>query len=488
MERLKRSLCKNLQQYPEKVVQFGEGNFLRAFVDWQIDELNKHTDFNGSVVVVQPRGKGKTDKLNQQEGLYTLFLQGLKNGKSVKEHHVISSISRGMDLFNHYEDYLKLAHNPDLRFIVSNTTEAGIYFEPQDQFVDRPQKSFPAKLTVFLYERFQAFKGDKNKGFIIIPCELIEKNGEILKGFILNYANLWNLGEAFVDWIHRGNIFCNSMVDRIVPGYPVDTIDEIYEELGYIDDFVVVSEQYHLWVIEGPTWIRDEFPVHLAGLNTIFVEDMTPFRTRKVRILNGAHTAMTPVAYLMGVNTVAEAIKHGMIGQFIGELIDEEIIPTLNSPIVELQAFAEDVKERFRNPFIQHYLLSIALNSIAKFKTRNLPTLIEYYHIKQKLPNKLVFSFAALLYFYKGYRGEAEIELLDDEEVLALFKEQWQQFDGTIAGTRRLVKHILSCKDIWEQDLNEIPGLMEAVSKDLFTIETKGMQSAIETKLVINEV
>lgn len=488
MERLSRSLFKDFQQYPEKVLQFGEGNFLRAFVDWQVDELNKRTDFNGSVVVVQPRGKGKTEKLNQQDGLYTLFLQGLKNGKAVKEHNVISSISRGMDLFNHYDEYLKLAHNPDLRFIVSNTTEAGIYFEPQDQLVDRPQKSFPAKLTVFLYERFQAFKGDKNKGFIIIPCELIEKNGELLREYILKYAELWNLGDAFVEWIQSGNTFCNSMVDRIVPGYPVDTIDKIKEELGYIDDFVVVSEQYHLWVIEGPQWIQEEFPVHLAGLNTIFVEDMTPYRSRKVRILNGAHTAMTPVAYLLGLNTVAEAIEHESMGRFIKDLIYEEIIPTLNTPIVELQAFAEDVMERFRNPFIQHYLLSISLNSVAKFKTRNLPTLIEYYNAKQMLPNKLVFSFAALLYFYKGNRGEEEIQLSDDQQILALFKEQWQQSDGTIAGAQKLVKHILGCEGIWEQDLNEIPGLMEAVSKALYAIETNGMKKAIESSLVINEV
>lgn len=487
METLKRSLFKDLKQYPEKVLQFGEGNFLRAFVDWQVNELNKHTDFNGSVVVVQPRGQGKTDRLNQQDGLYTLFLQGMKDNKAVKEHCVISSISRGMDLFNHYDEYLKLAHNPDLRFIVSNTTEAGISFDPQDQLEDRPQKSFPAKLTVFLYERFQAFRGNEDKGFIIIPCELIEKNGEKLKALILKYAELWNLGDAFVEWIHGANTFCNSMVDRIVPGYPVDTIDAITEELGYVDDFLVVSEQYHLWVIEGPLWIRDEFPVHQAGLNTIFVEDMTPYRTRKVRILNGAHTAMTPVAYLFGLNTVSEAVEHVMIGRFIKELIDEEIIPTLSVPSAELHTFAKDVINRFRNPFIQHYLLGISLNSIAKFRTRNLPSLIAYYNDKQRLPNKLVFSFAALLSFYKGNRGEEEIKLSDDEHVLVFFKDQWKQFDGTMASAQKLVKNVLGREDFWEQDLNEIPGLMEAVSRALYAIESKGMQTAVESVLDIND-
>ncbi|MFL6555426.1 MAG: tagaturonate reductase, partial [Bacillus sp. (in: firmicutes)] len=310
MEQLNKDLVKDFQTYPEKVLQFGEGNFLRAFVDWQIDVMNKKANFNGSVVVVQPRGFEKVEKLNEQDGLYTLYLQGMKEGKAVKEHTTITSISRGLNLFTQYDQYLALASNPDLRFIFSNTTEAGIAFDENDRLEDRPQKSFPGKLTAFLYQRYNAFQGDRDKGFIIIPCELIDQSGEKLKQIILKYAERWHLGEGFANWIEEGNTFCSSLVDRIVPGYPRDSIEEITEELGYKDNLVVVGEQYHQWVIEGPQSIREEFPAHLAGLNTLVVDDLTPYRTRKVCILNGAHTSMTPVSYLYGQDTVAEAVEH----------------------------------------------------------------------------------------------------------------------------------------------------------------------------------
>ncbi|HLR75042.1 MAG TPA: tagaturonate reductase, partial [Virgibacillus sp.] len=297
MQKLNENVIKK-QVYPEKILQFGEGNFMRAFVDWKIDLLNQKTDFNGSVVVVQPIEQGLVNQLNEQDGLYTLYLQGIKNGEAVKEHSVIQSISRGLDLMTDYDEYLKVAENPELRFIFSNTTEAGITYDETDQLTDKPQKTFPGKLTAFLYHRYQIFQGDSNKGFILIPCELIEQNGQKLEEIVLRYAEQWDLGADFINWIHEGNTFCNSLVDRIVPGYPKDTIEEITEELGYRDELVVVGEQYHLWVIEGPEWIQDEFPVDQIGLNVLFVEDLTPYRTMKVRILNGAHTAMTPVYYL----------------------------------------------------------------------------------------------------------------------------------------------------------------------------------------------
>ncbi|MGZ4160436.1 MAG: tagaturonate reductase, partial [Neobacillus sp.] len=411
MRKLNKDLVQGYQKYPEKVLQFGEGNFLRAFVEWQIDVMNKKAGFNGSVVIVQPRGSEKVEELNEQDGLYTLYLQGMKEGKAVKEHSVINSISRGINLFTQYDQFTELASNPDLRFIFSNTTEAGIAYDETDRLEDRPQKSYPGKLTAFLYHRFLAFNGDKEKGFIIIPCELIDRNGEKLKEIVLQYAALWKLGEEFTQWILEANTFCCSLVDRIVPGFPKDTIGEITEELGYLDDMVVVGEQFHLWVIEGPQWIREEFPAQMAGLNTLFVDDMTPYRTRKVRILNGAHTAMTHVSYLYGLNTVAEAIEHQIIGNFVKELIFEEIIPTLELPVDELNSFADAVLERFMNPFIQHFLLSISLNSMSKFKTRDLPSLLEYFNRKKELPGKLVFSLAALISFYKGKRGEEEIKL-----------------------------------------------------------------------------
>ncbi|WP_251551562.1 tagaturonate reductase [Neobacillus muris] len=483
MEKLSRNVVKNAPKYPEKVLQFGEGNFLRAFVDWQIDVLNKEADFNGSVVVVQPLGQGMVEKLNEQDGLYTLYLQGMKEGKAVREHTTINSISRGLNLFKEYDQYLELAANPELRFIFSNTTEAGIAFDENDRLEDRPQSSYPGKLTAFLYHRYQVFNGDKEKGFIIIPCELIDRNGEKLKQIVLQYAELWNLGKGFVQWLEEANTFCCSLVDRIVPGFPRDTINEITEELGYKDDMVVVGEQFHLWVIEGPQWIREEFPAHKAGLNTLFVNDMTPYRTRKVRILNGAHTAMTPVSYLYGLDTVAEAVDHEVVGQYIKELIYEEIIPTLDLPINELNSFAAAVLERFRNPFIQHFLMSIALNSMSKFTTRDLPSLLEFINRKQELPRKLVFSLAALIAFYKGKRGEEDIKLADDQDILELYTAQWGGYDGTIESVETIVKNVLGYEKNWAMDLNQVPGLTEAVTKDLFEILTKGMQQSVQAVL-----
>lgn len=483
MELLTNSLVKDRQKYPEKVLQFGEGNFLRGFVDWQIDVMNKQGKFNGSVVVVQPRGQEKIEKLNAQDGLYTLYLQGMKEGKAVQEHSIITSISRGINLFNEYDQYLELANNPELRFIFSNTTEAGIAFDENDRLEDTPQKSFPGKLTAFLYERYNAFQGDKDKGLIIIPCELIERNGEKLKEIVLKYAELWYLGDDFAAWIHEGNTFCNSLVDRIVPGFPRDSMEVITEELGYEDHLLVVGEQYHLWVIEGPQPITEEFPAHLAGLNTLVVDDLTPYRTIKVRILNGVHTAMTPVSYLYGINTVAQAIEDEVTGQFVKGLIYDEIIPTLDLPMEELHSFAEAVLDRFRNPFMQHFLLSISLNSMSKFKTRDLPSLLDYYNRKRELPKKLVFSLAALFSFYKGKRGEEEIQLADDPDVLDLFKVQWSQYNGTIESIKDIVSNVLGYEKVWEMDLNQVPGLTAAITKDLFNIETKGMNMALESLL-----
>lgn len=483
MDVLNNSLVKDRQIYPEKVLQFGEGNFLRGFVDWQIDVMNKQGKFNGSVVVVQPRGQEKIEKLNAQDGLYTLYLQGIKEGKAVQENSIITSIKRGINLFNEYDQYLQLAANPELRFIFSNTTEAGIVFDENDCLEDRPQRSFPGKLTAFLYERYNAFQGDKDKGLIIIPCELIERNGEKLKEIVLKYAELWYLGDDFAAWIHESNIFCNSLVDRIVPGYPRDSIEEITKELGYKDNLLVVGEQYHLWVIEGPQTITEEFPAHLAGLNTLVVDDLTPYRTIKVRILNGTHTALTPVSYLYGINTVAQAMEDEVTGQFVKELIYEEIVPTLDLPKEELHSFAEAVLDRFRNPFMQHFLLSISLNSMSKYVTRDLPSLLDYYNRKRELPKKLVFSLAALISFYKGKRGEEEIQLADDQDVLDLFKVQWSQYNGTIDSIKDIVSNVLGYEKVWEIDLNQVPGLTTAITNDLFRIETMGMKKALESLL-----
>ncbi|WP_027624245.1 tagaturonate reductase [Clostridium lundense] len=480
MEILNKEFFKEYKKYPEKVLQFGEGNFLRAFVDWIIDDMNTKALFNGSVVVVQPINNGLVNKLNEQDGLYTLYLQGLKNGIAVREHKIVNSISRGINPYENYNEYLKLAENPELRFIVSNTTEAGISFNENDKLEDLPQSCYPAKLTAFLYHRFKTFKGDKNKGFIIIPCELIDRNGEKLKNLVLRYAEIWNLEKKFIDWINEANVFCCSLVDRIVPGYPKDRIEEVRKELGYEDQLVDVGEQFHLWVIEGPEWIKNEFPVDKAGLNVKFVNSMAPYRTRKVRILNGAHTAMVFVAYLYGLNTVEEVMNHQVIGKYVTDLVYKEIIPTLNLSKEELEEFAESVIERFKNPYVKHYLMSIALNSMSKFETRDLPSLLQYVNINNELPSKLVFSLAALMEFYKGNRNGENINLVDNKDILVLYKEAWANYDGSKESLRNLVQTILGYEKNWKMNLNKVKGLTDKVTEYLFYIENEGITEAIK--------
>ncbi|AJG98596.1 altronate oxidoreductase [Clostridium beijerinckii] len=478
--KLNKKLYKEFKTYPEKVLQFGEGNFLRAFVDWQIDKMNEEAGFNGSVVVVQPQEGGLVNMLNEQDGLFTLYLQGVQGKKAIKTHKIINSISRGINPYTDYNEYLKVAENPELRFIVSNTTEAGIAFDENDKLNEGCQKSFPGKLTAFLFRRFMVFNGDSSKGFIIIPCELIDRNGEKLKEIVLRYAEMWNLGQDFVDWINDANTFCCSLVDRIVPGYPRDTIDEVRAELGYDDNLVDVGEIFHLWVIEGPQSIKDELPIEKAGLNVKVVDDMTPYRTRKVRILNGPHTAMVPVAYLYGLETVGEAVDHEVIGRYVHDVIYDEIIETLDLPHEELVEFADAIIERFQNPYVKHYLMSIALNSLSKYKTRDLPSLTEYLKRKGTLPKKLVFSLASLIEFYKGKRGEEDIRLVDDADILELFKKLWEKYDGTKEGLNKIVTSVLAYEKNWVSNLNEIPNLADEVSRYLEIIEKVGMKEAIK--------
>ncbi|MBS5981271.1 MAG: tagaturonate reductase [Clostridium butyricum] len=481
--KLNRELYKNHKSYPVKVIQFGEGNFLRAFVDWQIDKMNKEADFNGSVAVVQPLEGGLIHMLNEQDCLYTLYLQGIQNGKATKTHTVIDCIDRAVDPYKDYNKYLELAEIPSVRFIISNTTEAGIVFENDDKLEGGCQKGYPSKLTALLYHRFKTFNGALDKGLNIIPCELIDRNGEKLKEIVLKYAEIWNLGDEFITWINTANTFFCSLVDRIVPGYPRDTIEEVRTELGYDDNLVDVGEVFHLWVIEGPQCLKEELPIEKAGLNVKIVDDMTPYRTRKVRILNGPHTAMVPVAYLYGLDTVGETVDHEIMGQYVRELIFDEIVPTLDLPHDELVQFGNDIIERFQNPYVKHYLMSIALNSMSKYKTRDLPSLTEYLKRKGELPRKLVFSLAALIEFYKGKRGNEDIKLADDEHILELYKNLWSECDGSETGLKTLVTKVLAYDRNWGMDLNEIEGLTQAVTDNLILIEKVGMKEAVKSVL-----
>ncbi|TCO76497.1 tagaturonate reductase [Marinisporobacter balticus] len=476
--RLGREIHKK-EKHAERILQFGEGNFLRAFVDGMIDKMNKEADFNSSVVVIQPLKEGLVDKLNEQDGLYTLYLNGIKDGEVVSEHTVIEAISRAINPYDAYEGYLEVAKNPELRFIISNTTEAGIAFDEKDRLEDRPQNSYPGKLTALLYERYKAFDGDKNKGLILIPCELIEKNGEKLKEIILKYAKLWNLEEGFIKWMHEANTFYNSLVDRIVPGYPRDKMEKITKELGYEDQLVVEGEQFHLWVIEGPQWIKEELPAEKCGLNVIFTDDLTPYRTRKVRILNGAHTSMVPVSLLYGIKTVRETVEDQVMGRFVKEAIYDEIVPTLDLPKEELDYFANAVLDRFKNPFIKHFLMSISLNSNSKYETRVLPSVLEYKKRTGELPNKLVFSLASMMYLFKGEINGEVVALKDSPEILDMYEKLWGAYDVTEEGLRNIVTTVLAQEKIWKIDLNKVEGLTDKVTYYLSQIEKNGVRKAL---------
>ncbi len=481
---LNKSLYEDYKVFPERIIQFGEGNFLRAFVDWIIHKMNKELDFDAGVLVVQPRNSDKVYKLNEQDGLYNLFINGINKGKLIQERTMINCITRGINTYNDYEEYLKAAENPHMRFMISNTTEAGISYDESDQLMDRPQSSFPGKLTAFLYHRYKFFNGDLSKGLLLLPCELIEKNGEKLKEIILKYAHNWNLEEGFINWIHQGNTFYNTLVDRIVPGYPKERALEIQNELGYEDKFLVEGEYFHLWVIEGPKEIKEEFPADKIGLNVLFVDDLTPYRTRKVRILNGAHTSMVPVAYLYGIDTVKESVEDEVVGKFISSTIFDEIVPTLDLAENELIDFSNEVLDRFRNPYIKHYLISISLNSMSKFETRVLPSILEYIQRKGELPNKLLFSFAALIYFYKGQRNGEKIQLSDSPEYLNLYSDLWRNFDGTDQYLNHIVETILGLEVLWKEDLNSIDGLKNKLASYLINIERKGIKEAIREILL----
>jgi len=477
MERLSRKTAPQAKTYTEKVIQFGEGNFLRGFIEWIIWNTNKKTDFNGSVVVVQPIDKGMVDVLNEQDCLYHLNLQGMQNGKSVDTVEMIDVISRGLNPYADFQAYLKLAEQPEMRFVISNTTEAGIAFDPSCKFTDKPALSYPGKLVQLLYHRFEYFKGDMSKGFIIFPCELIFENGKHLKECIREYIKFWNLGEEFSNWFENACGVYSTLVDRITPGYPRDTVAELTERIGVEDKLLDKAEIFHLWVIEAPKEVAKEFPADKAGLNVLFVPSEAPYHERKVTLLNGPHTVLSPVGYLSGLNTVKECCEDPEIGKFVRKVMYDELMQTLNLPMDELQKFADDVMERFRNPFVKHFVTSIMLNSFPKFRTRDLPGVKVYLERKGELPQGLVMGLAGICTYYKGgKRGEDEIVPNDDQKIMDLLKELWAT--GSCA---KVAEGVLAAQFIWDEDLNKIPGLTALLTKDLELVQAKGMREAVKT-------
>lgn len=414
---------------PIKILQFGEGNFLRAFVDWIIQRLNDSGAINANVVVVQPVPQGRVEELRKQDGLYTVCLEGIENGQRVQSRQIIDVLGDFVNPYADYRKFLDYAHSEELETIVSNTTEAGIALNREDVNFDVCPVSFPGKLLAFLWERYRFFNGDETKGLAIVPCELIDNNGETLKRVLVELAQIRRMGEDFVQWLTTANHFTDTLVDRIVPGYPRDSAERIWAQTGYRDDNVVKAEVFHLWVLKREPFVQERLPADQCGLNVLFVPDITPYKQRKVKILNGSHTAMVPVAYLCGLNTVGEAVEDADVRRFIKELIFEEIVPTINLPQEEMKAFADSVLERFENPFIRHELMSIALNSTDKFRTRLLPTYNDYLRNFKKAPRHVMFSFAALVTFMRGKRENAPIALQDDARHLDFWRNLWENSD-----------------------------------------------------------
>ena len=469
---------------PVRVLQYGEGNFLRGFVDDMIDISNEKGFFNGNIAIVKAIPHGNLDSFRKQECQYTLSLRGMENGEPKVVNRIITSISEAVGAYEDYERYAAYAKLDTLRFIISNTTEAGIVYDESDMFELEPPKTYPGKLTKLLYERYTYFKGDVQKGLIVIPCELIENNGGTLYQCVQAYGKLWKLGDEFLKWVEESCSFCSTLVDRIVTGYPKEEAEHFWQEAGYQDLLLDTGELFALWVIECNKDISEEFPLAKAGLPVIFTENQKPYRERKVRILNGAHTSFVLASYLAGNDMVLESMQDPLIREFMSRTVFEEIIPTLSLPEEELKAFAGSVRERFENPYIKHALLSISLNSVSKWKARCLPSFKSYVERFGKLPPRLTFSLAALMSFYRstertgegliGQRDGESYTIMDDAAVLDFFAE------ASMLDNRDFAKAFLGRVSFFGEDMTRYESLVEVITLHLERIVTLGMRKAIE--------
>lgn len=480
-------------QRPTRVVQFGEGNFLRAFADWMFDEMNAQDLFDGDVMMVQPIERGLCDRVNEQDGLYTLLLRGLMDGKVHEVRRLITSVRGCINPYTQWEGLMDLAASEQLRYVVSNTTEAGIVYTPETYEEGTCPKSFSAKVTALLHERFQKGGGGAKSGLVFLPCELIDSNGDKLLAAVKGHIADGQLSKAFLEWVEEHCVFTNTLVDRIVPGYPGEEIEALQKQLGYEDKLIDTGEIFHLWVIEGPESLAQELPFHKAGLNVVWTRDMEPYRTRKVRVLNGAHTCSVLVAHLAGLNTVGEMMNDETFGPLLKHAVGEEILSILDLPEEEKRSYADAVLERFANPFIRHELISISLNSFSKWAVRVMPSLLDHVAKHGKLPRVLSFSLAALILFYRhqvddqgrcmGQRDAGAYRVLDDETVLQTLGECWKAH-GAGLPLEDLVSQILGNTTFWGQDLTEVEGLDTLVTSSLAQMLDHGPRWAAENLMV----
>lgn len=472
-----------LEKAPVRVLQFGEGVFLRGFVDYFFDVLNEKGLFFGKAVVIQPLSEGRGEDINRQDGLYTLYLRGLENGEKCSVKRVISFIDRVINPYSDPQAFYDCAKNADLRFITSNTTEAGIRFCENDCFGDM-NGTFPAKLTMFLYERYLHFGNIPGKGFIILSCELIDSNGAILKEYVLKYAKMWQLPETFLRWVEEENVFCSTLVDRIITGYPHAEAAQMNEENNYEDCVIDMGEVFALWTIEGPDWMKAELPFEAAGLPAYIVPSQAKYKKRKVRILNGSQTGTTLAAYLSGLDLEREYMNDPTFVSFVRKLMYDEVIPATDLDHDDMVAFADSCIERLSNPFIDHRLFDISLNTVTKMRTRVLPSIVDHFAKFGKLPAALTFSFAAMLAFYRcqeigghfyGKRGDETYEVRDDLDAMKFFAEKSKLPND------RYVHAYVTEKKFHNTDFADcLPGFEAQVLEDLNMIDALGMRRAVE--------
>lgn len=462
---------------PVKILQFGEGNFLRAFVDWMIDKANNAGVMNHGIAVVQPIAQGETiaNIFKEQDRLYHVYLEGIKDKKPVKEIALVKSLMSITNPYCQYAEYEKLFLSDDLEMIISNTTEAGIRYEEGDDLNAEPPKSFPAKMTALLYRRYKKFGGDINKGLLIICCELIEDNGSTLREYVLKHAEYNHLEEGFINWVNTACHFYDTLVDRIVPGFPRENIDEIKAEIGFDDNLVVKGEYFHVWAIGGDAIIKEKFPLDKAGLNVLFMEDIKAFRAKKVRILNGSHTAMVPVALQLGCETVMDAFNTPEVEKYINMMVAEEVLPAIDEDPKELEIFAAKILERFYNPYLKHYLKDISLNSISKWETRDYPTVYDNCKNLNKNAKLTTFSFAALLVLYTGQSEAKNFTPNDTVEFIEFIQRNFNRNE-----IKNWVATVVNNKDMWKENFSEVPHFIDEVSKDVESILDKGMLNALK--------
>ena len=491
---------KNFFNLPVKVLQFGEGRFIRGFLNYFIEIANHKQLFNGCSIVIQPRKADKVAVINAQDGLFTVCSRGLRGGTKTEEFMVISSIKKAIAAKTDWINTLKLAEIPSIQIIASNTTEAGLTYDQGDLIDNNPPTSFPGKLTAMLYHRYKIFDGEKNRGLMILPLELVENNGDLLKKIVLKLAKKWKLEAKFVQWLEGANKFYNCIVDRIVTGYPKpEELDQFQQQLGYEDKLFNIAELYHSWIIEADEKLQTTLPFDEAGLNVQLVSNIKNYFLRKVRILNGAHTSMVPIAYLSGKNFVKESIEDSLIGVYIKNLLKNEVIPFVNLPHDELITYKDAIIERFLNPFLQHKLLTISHYQSSKMRLRVLPSIINYYQKYNNPPTLLPFAFAAFLVFMRiqekteagwfGYRDSEKYEFNDNQESVEIFYQLWQTTDPPDqVGLTKLVNMICQNTDLWERDLTQLPHFAPIVATHINEIIKIGMYAALQKLLKENNM